>query len=52
MNNVDTRQFSYTENRSIEDEILLLNNIVVEHLKKKNTHIRSMFIDFTLYTYR
>lgn len=43
---LDPMQFPYRANRSVEDPLLMLLNLLTKHLEGKNTRARLLFIDF------
>jgi hypothetical protein len=44
---LDTLQFSYNPNRSIDDTISIALYAAQSHLDKRNTYVRMLFIDYS-----
>src|SRR4029434_2475879 len=45
---LDPMQFAYRSNRSTDDAIALTMHTALSHLDKGNTHVRMLFIDYTV----
>ena len=44
---IDPLQFAYCPNRSVDDAISVALHTALEHLEKKNTYVRLLFIDYS-----
>ncbi len=44
---LDPHQFAYRQNRSTEDAIAIVLRTLLEHLERKNTYARLLFVDFS-----
>ena len=46
-NTLDTLQFAYCLNRSMDDAIVIAFHTALSHLNKKNTYVRILLIDYS-----
>ena len=44
---LDSFQFAYRPNRSIDDAIVIALHTSLSHLNKRNTYVRMLFIDYS-----